>query len=93
LLWFTTFVDRGILKTDDEARSIITNINLVQTVGSLLIFIFAGRFADKYPFYITLTSSFVMRAGALAAFIFIVDEADSLLTYAVVFLLQLGALL
>ena len=68
LLWITSFIDKGVIKDEDEAKLIIQNVNIIVVIGALLFFRVAGWIADKYPAYIVIPCSFLFRALTISAF-------------------------
>ena len=78
LLWITSFVNSGVLSSEEEAKEVIQNANIVCVLFSLVFFKLAGLLTDKFPAYINLPISFLLRASACVTFIFIKDPRSFL---------------
>ena len=71
VLWITSFINKGVLTDDGDAKDIITMINILSVFGSLVFFKPAGYITDRYPAYIVIPVSFIWRAIGLALFFLI----------------------
>jgi hypothetical protein len=68
LLWVTTFIDTGYLKSRDEATVIIQKVNLVTVIISVFVFPLVGKLSDKLPARILIPISFFLEAFAMMLF-------------------------
>ena len=60
-------------------------------VVGCLFYNMAGKLVDKYPAYIMITISFITRSVSLSL-LFLVENPESMLTYAVATLVQVATL-
>jgi len=80
LLWITSFIDSGVLKSENEAQTVYQKISIFSTIASCLVIPIAGKFADCYPPSLTIPVSFIARSvGTLS--ILLTTSPDSAMTY------------
>ena len=84
LVWITSFVDSGYLKSEKEAKDIYIYIVNVAMVFSILLMPPIGYAADKLNLRVMVPLSFFLRACVGTAFMFFVHTPDSPWTLVVV---------
>jgi hypothetical protein len=89
LLWITSFVDNGVLKSEEEAKSAYQVISIVATCVSCLCQPFAGKFADLCPAHITIPFAYLFRGLAAAGLVWL-DAPNTWLAYAVCVAVQIA---
>lgn len=66
LLWVTSFIDKGVISGDDEAKDIIQNMSIYSVAVALIFFLIAGAVTDRYPSRYVIPFAFSIRfIGAL----------------------------
>ena len=68
LLWITSFIDKGIIKDDAEAKEIMTKINVLSVLASVVVFKVGGHLTDKYPPHVVIPAAFIFRAVGITFF-------------------------
>jgi hypothetical protein len=91
MLWVTSFVDSGVLKSESEAKTVIQNINVIAVIFIIMLFKPIGIFTDSYPAYITIPISFMVRALSIIWFLFL-DKPNTYVSYFVVAVMFMGSL-
>mmetsp|Transcript_19442 Transcript_19442/g.18562 ORF Transcript_19442/g.18562 Transcript_19442/m.18562 type:complete len:167 (+) Transcript_19442:773-1273(+) len=77
LLWLTSYVDEGVLRSDDEAKILIQYYNLISIGVIFLLFYFIFHTIDKIKSWKTISFLFMARCMIVFfAFLRIVDPSS-----------------
>lgn len=77
VLWVTSFVDSGLLESEDTSKDLYQNIMLVSLVGSMLITPFAGYIVDKMHWSVSIRFAFALRCCTGLLFLKIDDPREN----------------
>ncbi|CDW84532.1 mfs transporter [Stylonychia lemnae] len=78
ILRITSYVDKGILENDLQARQIVQMIKIYQVFASLFLIVFTGHYSDKFQYRITIPIAFTIKASVIFLLIFL-DNPNSFL--------------
>ena len=73
VLWVTSFVDSGLLESEDTSKDLYQNIMLISLVGAMLITPFAGYIIDKIHWSVSIRCAFTLRCCTGGLFLLIDD--------------------
>jgi hypothetical protein len=68
LLWITTFIDKGVIKSEAEAKQIFQDANIIGIAFSFGGFFLIGKFIDAFPSYMAIIIAFLIRGISILLF-------------------------
>eukprot|EP00347_Sterkiella_histriomuscorum_P014482 403360706 len=71
ILKITSYVDTGILASDQQARDIVQVIKIIQVFASLILIVFAGHYSDKLKYTYTIPLAFILKSCAITLLVFL----------------------
>ena len=77
LMWIVSFVDKGVVESDDEAQRIYQKISVIAMLGTAIALPFLGYWSDKVGPHLTVPVSFALRAVVGTLFLTIDDPYRS----------------
>ena len=77
LLWVTSFVDSGLLESEDTSKDLYQNIMLISLVGAMLISPVAGYIVDKIHWSVSIRFAFALRFCTGLLFLLIDDPRQT----------------
>ena len=73
LLWITSFVDDGIIASEQQSKGLYQKIIVASTIATILLLPLLGHFADKVSSAVIIPIAFILRGLVGYSFIWITN--------------------
>ena len=76
ILWITEFVDTGIIASENDAKDLYRNYNIISVGLSVFFFPLCGYLVDTFKFKVAIPIAFLWRGLSISCFLYITDPSS-----------------